>query len=246
MAKQRHQLRVLLLQIRQDPLTKAEELASFARYCQLGLDQFSVLNVFDTPHFDPQVLDGMDALIVGGSSDASVLHPERYPFVPDCEALLREAIVRKLPTFCSCFGHQLAVTALGGRVIHDDTDYEMGCVPIYLTEAGQQDPLFRDTPSPFMAVSVHRERAPEVPQQAQLLAYTQACSHSFKIKDAPFYTTQFHPEVDKQILIERLTLYAAKYTEGAGQLKQVLDAAVETPESNALLTKFVDRILLQQ
>ncbi|WP_210396635.1 hypothetical protein [Motiliproteus sediminis] len=56
--------------------------------------------------------------------------------------------------------------------------------------------------------------------------------------------TYWHPEVDKQVLIDRLTLFRAKYTDGDGHLQQILDAAVETPESNHLLRKFVDRVLL--
>jgi len=35
-----------------------------------------------------------------------------------------------------------------------------------------------------------------------------------------------------------------KYTDGDGHLQEVLDNAQETPESNNLLKKFVDRVLL--
>jgi len=56
---------------------------------------------------------------------------------------------------------------------------------------------------------------------------------------------QFHPEVDLQTLIDRLTLFKEKYTDGDGHLQEVLDSAQETPESNNLLRKFVDRVLLE-
>ena len=48
---QREQLKVLLLQIRDDHKVRAEELESFARYSQLNVSQIDVLNVFDTPSF---------------------------------------------------------------------------------------------------------------------------------------------------------------------------------------------------
>ena len=44
---QREQLKVLLLQIRDDHKVRAEELESFARYSQLNVSQIDVLNVFD-------------------------------------------------------------------------------------------------------------------------------------------------------------------------------------------------------
>jgi GMP synthase (glutamine-hydrolysing) len=50
--------------------------------------------------------------------------------------------------------------------------------------------------------------------------------------------------VSKSILIERLTVFKDKYTDGDDHLQQVLDSAEETPESNGLLKKFVDRVLI--
>jgi GMP synthase (glutamine-hydrolysing) len=42
----------------------------------------------------------------------------------------------------------------------------------------------------------------------------------------------------------RITRFKDKYTDGDDHLQQVLDNAEETPESNALLRKFVDRVLI--
>jgi GMP synthase (glutamine-hydrolysing) len=44
--------------------------------------------------------------------------------------------------------------------------------------------------------------------------------------------------------VERLTHYRDHYTEDSAHLEQVLATAQETPESNGLMRKFVDRILL--
>ncbi len=240
----RSQLRILLLQIREEAVTRKEELDSFACFSGLSIDQFEILNLFDRHEFGPEVVDGFDALYVGGSSEASVMEPDRYPFVESAQVLLRHCIAAKLPVFCSCFGHQLAAQALGVKIVRDDADFEMGTLPIWLTEAATQDPLYRDTSDGFMAVSVHRERAIKIPDNCTELAYTQACNHAFKVNGAPFWTTQFHPEVSKSILVKRLTIFKDKYTDGDDHLQPVLDSAVETPESNALLRKFVDRVLL--
>ncbi|WP_421866116.1 type 1 glutamine amidotransferase [Motiliproteus sp.] len=243
-APQRDELRILLVQIREEAATRQEELDSFARFSGLQSSQFSILNLFDTPVFEPEIVNDFDAVYVGGSSEASVMEPQRYPFIEAAQRLLRYCIEIKKPVFASCFGHQLAAQALGVEIVRDEQDFEMGTLPILLHSAATDDPLYRDTSDGFMAVAVHRERALGVPEGCTALAYTDCCNHAFKVDGAPFWTTQFHPEVDRQVLVDRLTLFRSKYTDGDGHLQQVLDSAVETPESNALLRKFVDRVLL--
>jgi GMP synthase (glutamine-hydrolysing) len=105
--------------------------------------------------------------------------------------------------------------------------------------------LFKDVPDGFPAVSVHKERAISLPEKCELLAYTAACKHSFKVINKPFWAFQFHPEVDRATLVERLTIFKDQYTEGDDHLDKVLLAAVETPDANGLVRKFVDRVLLK-
>ncbi len=237
-------LRILLLQIRDSEQVKREELASFIAYSGLAGHQFTVLNVFDTPHFTAEVMQGHDCLFVGGASEASVMEPENYPFVKPSIALLQFCLSRDIPVFASCFGFQLAVLALGGRIVRDKDDYEMGTPKIQLTSAARQDVLFHDMPDEFAAVSVHQERAPELPATCELLARTPACPHAFKVIGKRFWAFQFHPEVDRRTLVERLTYYKEKYTSGDGHLQAVLNDALETPESNDLVRKFVTRVLI--
>ena len=246
MARTVSQLKVLLLQIRDGEQVRQEELQSFAEYCGLGIHQIDVLNVFDTPEFEAAAADEYDALLVGGASEANVLLPEQYPFVENCQRLIARCADTSKPVFASCFGFQLAVLALGGAILHRENDFEMGTVPISLTDSVWQDPIFRDTPDNFYAVSVHKQYAEVVPSCCTVLAQTEQCIHAFRLKDKPFWAFQFHPEVDKKILVERLTFYKSHYTDGDDHLDKVLSAAQETPQSNALMGKFVQRILLDQ
>jgi len=243
-ARQESELRLLLLQIRDSAQVRKEEHASFAAYCGLQPEQIQVLNVFDTPKFGGDVLNGFDALLVGGASEASVMEPERYPFVESCIRLMKFSINHDIPVFGSCFGFQLAVLALGGRIVRDKADYEMGTPPISVTPAAATDPLFADVPDGFRAVSVHKERAPELPSSCDLLAYTDSCPHAFRVRGKNFWAFQFHPEVDRATLNERLTHYKDQYTDGDDQLQSVLDAIEETPESNRLMRTFIERVLL--
>jgi GMP synthase (glutamine-hydrolysing) len=246
MPKTRDALKLLLLQIRQEPRVREEEHRSFCTYAGLAPAQLAIHNVFDQGDFDASILAGCDALLVGGASEASVLEPERYPFVPASIRLMQHCMEKDVPVFASCFGFQLAVLALGGEIVRDERDFEIGSVPISLTPAAGDDVLFRGVPDGFHAVAVHRERAPASPRGVTPLAYTDQCLHAFKVHQRRFWAFQFHPEVDRATLVERLTIFQAEYTDDSGHLEQVLASAVETPHSNNLVSHFVDRVLLSE
>lgn len=237
--------KVLLLQIRADKRVMVEELEKFVLYSGLSSEQIDVHNVFQEPNFNPQIIDKYNALFVGGASEANVLQPEKYPFVNSSIQLLQYCIQKNKPVFASCFGFQLAILALEGEILHDEIGFEMGTIPIQLTEAAKNDPLFKNVESGFYAVSVHQQKAVDLPAGCELLAFTDFCLHSFRVAGKPFWAFQFHPEVDRQTLVDRLTIYKKRYTAGDDHLDQVLRAAVETPESNHLVQKFVEWVRSQ-
>ena len=241
---QRKDLKILLLQIRDDANVRKEELESFAKYSELDLDQFEVLNVFDKPKFNSEELNGFDALYVGGASEANVLEPKKYEFVNDCIRLIKYAGDNSIPTFASCFGFQLAVLAFGGTILSKDSDYEMGSIPIRLTNFAEIDPVFKGTKDNFNALSIHRQYAIELPSKLDLLAYTDQCLHSFKLRNKPLWAFQFHPEVDRATVFKRLAIYKEEYTNSEDEFKSVLDTLVEKTESHNLMLNFVNRVLL--
>jgi GMP synthase (glutamine-hydrolysing) len=237
---------VLLLQIRDNPRVRKEEHESFARYSGLNRNSIDILNVFDTPAFTPAIVDRYAAVFVGGASEASVLEPEKYSFLESAIKLLQYCIDRDIPVFASCFGFQLAVIALDGRIIRDQQDFEMGTLPISITASAEIDPVFAGIPNGFRAVSVHKERATELPANCELLAYTDACPHAFRITNKPFWAFQFHPELDRKTLLERLQIFSAGYTSDDTHLQQIIATVQETPEANQLPRNFVQRVLLSQ
>jgi GMP synthase (glutamine-hydrolysing) len=239
-------LKILLLQIRNDPLVCQEEVESFAQHSGLNISQIDILNVFITPDFDKTIITPYHALLVGGSSDVSVLEVEKYPFVSSCQELLCYCQNINLPVFASCFGFQLAVMAFGGQILRDHSAYEMGTIPIQLSSLADDDPVFKDVPNNFLAVSVHQEKALSLPDCFDLLAYTENCCHAFKHRHSPFWAFQFHPEVDVKTLIQRLGVYQHKYTQGDEHYKSLIDEFSSTPDSHRLLAQFVNNVLLNK
>lgn len=245
MATDRAHLKILLLQMREDDFTRQEEFDEFVRYSRLDASQFKVLDTFVTPDFEPSIIDGFDALFIGGSSDVSVIQPDIYPFIIPIKNLLVHCLDQEIPVLASCLGFQAAVAALGGQVILDKANLEMGTYQMWLTEAAADDTLFHDVPNGFWAVSGHKERALVMPEGAVLLAYSDRCPfHAFKISGKPFYGFQFHPEVDAPDMAERIIRYQSRYLDSDEQVAEILRNIQDTAIANQLIEKFVDRILL--
>ncbi len=235
--------RLLLLQIRDHGAVRTEEVESFARHARVGRDRIDVHNVFDTPRFGSEIVRGYDALLVGGASEASVMEPDRYPFVEPIIEVLLDCIDLRLPVFASCFGFQAAVAGLGGQLVRDDEDYEMGTLPLRLTPAARSDPLFRDISDPFVAVTCHKERTTTCPAGAIALVETDVCLQAFRVEGAPFWAFQFHPELDRQRFIDRLGIFRSGYTDNDDHYERITAGFRETPESNALVHHFMERVV---
>lgn len=245
MAKTRSQLQILLLQAREDEETSLEEINEFVSFSRLDRDQFTALNMFASPNFAPNCVDGYDAVFVGGSSDASVLAPEKFTFVEDCKKLLSYCVDQSVPVFASCFGFQVVVVALGGTVILDQAGMEIGTFRMELTAAAKTDLLFHDLPEDFWAIAGHKERALTLPAGTVNLAATALCPyHALKIPGKPFYGFQFHPELTRADLTKRLTRYCDRYLEHDQALQEIISTLRDTPEANELINKFIERILL--
>jgi GMP synthase (glutamine-hydrolysing) len=240
MPKERSHLRVLLVQIREDLETRQEEYSQFVARSGLSAEQIHPFDLFKTPQFDEKILDGYDALFIGGSSDASVTQPERYPFVKPLSDLLIFCRKQQFPVFASCFGFQVAVVAFGGQVIVDRERQELGTFEIELSEDARKDVLLGDLPERIWAVVGHQERAIQLPFGTTILASTPLCEyHAFRFTGSPFYAFQFHPEMAHTDLMVRLRRYKEKYIDDHEALANIEEQLQATPEANSLIRKFL-------
>lgn len=236
-------LKILLIQIRQNSKVKQEEIESFAKFGGIKPSQIEAFDVFTNEKISKNLLNGFDGVFIGGASEASVLDKQEYPFVDNIIEAIHYCLDLNLPVFASCFGFQAAILALGGEIIRDENDFEMGTLPIALTNEAEKDEIFRSISNPFMAVSVHQEKAINLPINCIELAMTSSCKHAFKVKDKPFWAFQFHPELDDITLKERLNIYKEKYTEDRAHFEDIISQIKPTPESNALVNNFIDFIV---
>jgi GMP synthase (glutamine-hydrolysing) len=176
------------------------------------------------------------ALLIGGSGHFSAAEPVEGFFEPVAE-LLRGVCSSRHPTFGSCFGYQLLVAALGGRVAPDPDGSEVGSYDVSLTVAGRSDPLLGCLPSTFVAQMGHLDRAVELPDGVVNLASSERCPHqALRVVDTPVWATQFHPELDQEANLHRYRAYIERYEPdgGDGDFR-----SEPSPETSELLPRFL-------
>lgn len=234
-------LRLLLLQARkEDDPAQFDERQSFADRCGLPLDHvvpFDLLN--GTPTLAQ--IRRYDALMIGGSG-AFYVSKRNLPGFEAVNELLGEVTAVSHPIFASCFGFQLLVHALGGEIIHDPDNIEIGTYPVTLTEAGKQDELFSYFPETFQAQLGRKDRALSLPEAVVHLAGSQHAPYqALRVPGKPIWGTQFHPELTKAENLTRFNRYLEDY---AGILDEadMQEAAArfqESPETEELISRFL-------
>jgi GMP synthase (glutamine-hydrolysing) len=182
-----------------------------------------------------------DAVFFGGSGNYSVL--DDIPWIQDGLRLCLTVAELGVPGYASCFGFQGLARALGGEVVNDDARTELGATPLTLTPAGEADPLFRVLPRAFKAQEGHHDHVERLPPGVTLLA-TGAVSRyqAFRVDGAPFWASQFHPELTAETTSARFRHYMALYDSGDGKAAQTLEylmTGTDSPEVRDLLVRLV-------
>ena len=236
-------MKFLLLQVRNpnDPMLH-HEVRCFSR--ALGCDMRQI-EVYDLLSGAPTVsqLDAVDVVLLGGSGDYSVA--EGGDWLEEALRAMRELYALSKPTFASCWGFQAMAKALGGEVLTDETRAELGSIEVRLTAAGRRDPLFGQLGDRFLAPMGHQDCVTRLPPGAICLASSQRVENqAFCFENKPIYCTQFHPELNREALIERVSAYPI-YAEKIGQLSidEFIELCHETPETDRLLSRFVKQLV---
>ncbi len=235
-------LRYLLLQARDldDPMCP-QEVGCFTRALQCAPEQIRPFDLLKG-HPSHRQWDAVDMVLLGGSGDYSVA--QGGPWLERVLDTMRDLHARSKPTFASCWGFQAMAKALGGDVVTDLARAELGTLDLCLTEAGEHDPLFGPLgPTPLVHMG-HQDIVDRLPADAVLLASTDRVENqAFRFAGKPIYCTQFHPELTVKGMTERLQAYPEYVAKIAGMpLDAFLQTLAETPETNALLRRFVRQV----
>ncbi len=236
---------MLLIQARNTPEMEQQEQQCFVERCRISLSQFVPVNLVRTP-VHPDLLDDVDAMMIGGSGEYSACG--EYLWMPALLDLCRAAHDRDVPTFGSCWGHQVLARAFGGAVIYDNERAEFGCGLIELTQAGQEDPLMRAFPDRFRANLGHHDRVSVLPPNAVELAFNASQrNQAFRIGAKPIYGTQFHSELDARRERERLDAYRENYRRELGgdeAYQRVIESLADTTDVDQLLYDFLVKFVV--
>jgi GMP synthase (glutamine-hydrolysing) len=237
-------LSILLLQAREaDDEAKSEERLSFAEMAGIDVRQIVPLDLLrETPTLEQ--IQGYDALMVGGSG-AYYVSKGNLPGFERLLEVLREVVQIGHPTFASCFGFQLLVEALGGDVVYDPDNMEVGTYPLRLTTAGRKDELFGYLPVEFRAQLGHKDRADRLPKGVENLASGHnATIQALRVPGKPIWATQFHPELSKEENLKRFDRYLDGYAALMSQdeLQETLARFDHSPEANDLIARFLQLV----
>jgi len=245
MARDFDDLRFVLLQARNetDP-ARRDEFHSFLARLDVRAEQVRQVDIL-SERLDDATMRDADVLLVGGSGEYSVL--DDHPPIRRFNDYLGEISRSGIPVFASCFGFQALALALGGEVIADDENAEVGTYDLRLTEAGAQDELFAAFPQQFKAQLGHKDRVARLPDGVQSLAESDLCpTQAFRLPGLPVYATQFHAELDWRANKQRFRGYMDTYGKLFGEEEAIrkLLGHEPSPEANALIRRFVERFAL--
>lgn len=232
-------LNILLLQIRNpdDPM-RFNEVAAFAGSVNYAPERITTIDLIHAPP-SKEILNKADVVLIGGAGDYSV--PEGGSWLAHALDAMRSLYAKRKPVFASCWGFQAVAASLGGSVISDPDLAELGTLKLSLTEDGVRDPVFGSLGVNFLAHVGHNDTVTQLPEGAIRLAGTSlVANHAFRMADAPMYCTQFHSELTRDSMVQRLLTYPQYTKEICGlPVNELIETLRETPGANNLIRKFL-------
>ena len=200
----------LLLAIRAEDVAADDEYSAMLRFS--GLDEAQLRRFrMEQAELGTVDLDQWSGIILGGgpfqaSDPEDTKSPTQRRVESELTTLLDVVVERDFPFLGACYG----IGTLGrhqGAVVDHTFREPISGIQIKLTEAGEQDRLFRRAGCQFGAYVGHKEAISKLPAHVVSLAYSESCPvQAFRV-GTQVYATQFHPELDLDGLATRVEVY---------------------------------------
>jgi GMP synthase (glutamine-hydrolysing) len=172
-----------------------------------------------------------------------------HPWLAPEKRLIGDAVRAGKPYWGVCLGAQLLAASLGAAVRRGPRP-ELGVLPVTLTQAAAEDPVFASAPGTFSTLQWHGETY-ELPDGAVRLAGSEAYEQqAFAIGRA--YALQFHLEVDGELARQWMEIpeyvHELEQLSGPGapaqMLAQVRAAQARTvPLARQLFGRWLERVV---
>ncbi|MDD2878080.1 MAG: type 1 glutamine amidotransferase [Acidiphilium sp.] len=167
----------------------------------------------------PPLTDFDVLLVMGGPMD--VWEENKYPWLTDEKAAIREWVSRGRPYLGMCLGEQLLADAMGGAVAPMTAPPEVGMSVVHLTP----NPIFAGVPELCTCFQWHGAEVTSLPPTATLLATSPGCAVQGFVIGRHAYGLQFHMELTETTASEwgALPEYAAalEAVKGPGAMDQL-------------------------
>lgn len=183
----------------------------------------------------PEQASGFAGIIVSGS--AASVREERAWLAP-LDALLRNALARRIPVLGVCFGHQaLARAALGPKAVRRSPTSELGWEEIARTGS---DELLDALPERFVCFLSHQDEVDPAADGLVRLARSRRCAtQAFRVPHRPAWGVQFHAEMDLSEAEAIVRRSIGRHAHLRGDLERVLEGARDVRAlGRALLSRF--------
>ena len=134
---------------------------------------------------------------------------EDHPWLIEEKRAIRRW-VRELdrPFLGLCLGHQLLADALAGTC-GPQRPSEIGILDVALTPEAARDPVFAGLPEEFKVLQWHSVKVAQPPDDAIVLARSDACSCQAMRAGRRAWSMQYHVEIEPDTIAEELAKDAA-------------------------------------
>ena len=232
---------VFLFQVRADNVAAQHERECIQETAGISPGQLDFVNLAVDPRCSADQFRNADVVLIGGSASHSVVNDD--PFTEALIAAIHAIVDRRQPLFGSCWGHQFIARALGGEVVTDLQNSEVGVVEVESTPQASADRLFESMPERYPVLMGHHDRVSRLPDGCVELAFSENCrNQAFCLEGYPVYGTQFHAELLPDQLVERLSTFR-QYMPDDDQFERLKASMRPTPEAGHLLSRFFKHVL---